>query len=166
MKKENLVKKVFVNSSVGFTVGVTLLMVAYASVYFIAGESIFKNEISQLQNIKTLLTQVVVTGIAYYLLFISFHIFSILQNKDLKDKYMVEHPYRTVLFISLAMLILLWIVEYMVSRTKIYGENIRILNLIILVLTFALEGLVFCIKSTRESHLIKKINKKLQERDS
>ena len=54
----------------------------------------------------------------------------------------------------------------MISRTKIYGENIRILNLIILVLNFALEGLVFCIKSTRESHLIKKINKKLQERDS
>lgn len=166
MKKENVLKKVLVKSLVGFTAGVTLLMIAYASVYFIAGESVFKNEISQLQNIKTLITQFVVIGIAYYLLFISFRIFSILQNKDLKDQYMAEHPYRTVLFISLYILILLWIVEYMISRTKIYGENIRILNLIILVLNFALEGLVFCIKSTRESHLIKKINKKLQERDS
>ena len=166
MKKENVLKKVLVKSLVGFTAGVTLLMIAYASVYFIAGESVFKNEISQLQNIKTLITQFVVIGIAYYLLFISFHIFSILQNKDFKDQYMAEHPYRTVLFISLSILILLWVVEYMISRTKIYGENIRILNLIILVLNFALEGLVFCIKSTRESHLIKKINKKLQERDS
>ena len=166
MKKENVVKNVLEKSLMGFTVGVTLLMIAYASVYFIAGESVFKNEISQLQNIKTLITQFVVIGIAYYLLFISFRIFSILQNKDLKDKYMAEHPYRTVLFISLAILILLWIVEYMVSRTKIYGENIRILNLIILVITYALVGLVFCIKCTKESHLIKKINKKIQERDS
>lgn len=166
MKKENVLKKVLVKSLVGFTAGVTLLMIAYASVYFIAGESVFKNEISQLQNIKTLITQFVVIGIAYYLLFISFRIFSILQNKDLKDQYMAEHPYRTVLFISLSILILLWIVEYMISRTKIYGENIRILNLIILVITYALVGLVFCIKCTKESHLIKKINKKIQERDS
>ena len=85
MKKENVLKKVLVKSLVGFTAGVTLLMIAYASVYFIAGESVFKNEISQLQNIKTLITQFVVIGIAYYLIFISFRIFSILQNKDLKE---------------------------------------------------------------------------------
>lgn len=166
MKKENVVKNVLVKSLVGFAVGVTLLMVAYAGIYFIIGENTFQNEICQLQNIKTLITQVVVTGIAYYLLFISFHIFSILQNKDLKDKYMSEHPYRTVLSISLAILILLWIVEYMVSRTKIYGENVRILNLIILVITYALVGLAFCIKSTKENYLIKKINQKLKERNS
>ena len=88
MKKENVVKNVLVKSLVGFAVGVTLLMVAYASIYFVVGESTFQNEICQLQNIKTLITQVIVTGIAYYLLFISFHIFSILQNKELKDKYM------------------------------------------------------------------------------
>lgn len=166
MKKENVLKKVLVKSLVGFTAGVTLLMIAYASVYFIAGESVFKNEISQLQNIKTLITQFVVIGIAYYLLFISFHIFSILQSKELKNKYMKNHPYKFVLTISLSVLVLTWIIVNMVSHTKIYSENIGDLNIIILVITYALEGLVFCIKSTRESHLIKKINKKLQERDS
>ena len=166
MKKENVLKKVLVKSLVGFTAGVTLLMIAYASVYFIAGESVFKNEISQLQNIKTLITQFVVIGIAYYLLFISFHIFSILQSKELKIKYMKNHPYKFVLTISLSVLVLTWIIVNMVSHTKIYSENIGDLNIIILVITYALEGLVFCIKSTRESHLIKKINKKLQERDS
>ena len=166
MKKENLVKKVFVNSLVGFTVGVTLLMVAYASIYFIAGESVFQNEIQQLQNIKTMLTQVIVTGIAYYLLFISFHIFSILQNKDLKDKYIAKHPYKCILTISLVMLVFTWIIVYMISHPKIYSENIGAVNLIILVITYALVGLVFCIKSTKESYLIKKINRKLQERNS
>ena len=166
MKKENVVKKVLVKSLVGFTVGVTLLMVAYASVYFIVDENTFQNEISQLQNIKALVTQIIVTGIAYYLLFISFHIFSILQSKELKNKYMKNHPYKFVLTISLSVLVLTWIIAYMVSHTKIYSENIGDLNIIILVITYALEGLVFCIKSTKESYLIKKINKKLQERNS
>ena len=57
MKKENVVKKVLVKSLAGFTVGVTLLMVAYASVYFISDTTVFQNEIAQLQNIKTLITQ-------------------------------------------------------------------------------------------------------------
>lgn len=166
MKKENLVKKVFVNSLVGFTVGVILLMVAYASIYFIVDEITFQNEIAQLQNIKTLITQVIVTGIAYYLLFISFHIFSILQNKDLKDKYMAEHPYKLVITASLAILVLLWGIEYIISRKQIYSENIKTLNLIILVTIYALVILVFCIKSTKESYLIKKINKKIKEKNS
>ena len=100
------------------------------------------------------------------MLFISFRIFSILQSKELKNKYMKNHPYKFVLTISLSVLVLTWIIVNMVSHTKIYSENIGDLNIIILVITYALEGLVFCIKSTRESHLIKKINKKLQERDS
>ena len=166
MKKENVVKNVLVKSLVGFAVGVTLLMVAYASIYFVVGESTFQNEICQLQNIKTLITQVIVTGIAYYLLFISFHIFSILQNKELKDKYMSEHPYRFVLTLSLALLIILWLVEYMISRKQIYSENIKTFNLIILVTIYVLVTLVFCIKCSKESYLIKKINKKLKERDS
>lgn len=45
-------------------------------------------------------------------------------------------------------------------------KNIEAVNLIILVITYALVGLVLCIKRTKESCLIKKINKKLQEKVS
>ena len=61
-------KKILLKSLSGFTLGVTLLIMAYVSVYFISGENTFIAEIQQLQNIKTLITQVIVSGIAYYLL--------------------------------------------------------------------------------------------------
>ena len=166
MKKENVVKKVLVKSLAGFTVGVTLLMIAYSSVYFISGEDLFQKEIAQLQNIKTLITQIIVNGVAYYLLFISFHIFSIMQNKELKDMYIVKHPYKFVLTGSIAILILLWITEFLISREQIYSITIKTLNLVILALVYAFVTLSICLKCTRENYLIKKINKKIKERNS
>lgn len=166
MKKENVVKKVLVKSLVGFTVGVTLLMIAYASVYFISGDNLFQNEIAQLQNIKTLITQIIVNGVAYYLLFISFHIFSIMQNKELKEQYMKIHPYRFVLTGSIGTLIFIFISIFMISNTHVYSENIKDLNIILLVSIYAIIGLCIILKCTVENYLLKKINQKLRERNS
>lgn len=166
MKKENVVKKVLVKSLVGFTVGVTLLMIAYASVYFISGEDLFQNEITQLQNIKALITQIIVSGVAYYLLFISFHIFSIMQNKELKEQYMNIHPYRFVLTESIVTLLFILISIFMISNTHIYSENIKDLNIILLVSIYAIIGLCIILKCTVENYLLEKINKKLRERNS
>ena len=166
MKKENVEKKVLVKSLVGFTVGVTLLMISYASVYFISGESIFQNEITQLQNIKALITQIIVSGVAYYLLFISFHIFSIMQNKELKEQYMNIHPYRFVLTESIVTLLFILISIFMISNTHIYSENIKDLNIILLVSIYAIIGLCIILKCTVENYLLEKINKKLRERNS
>ena len=166
MKKENVVKKVLVNSLAGFTVGVTLLIVAYTSVYFISGENTFQNEIAQLQNIKTLITQIIVSGIAYYLLFINFHIFSIMQNKELKEQYMKIHPYRFVLTESIGTLIFIFFSIFMFSNTHIYSENIKDLNIILLVSTYSIIGLCIILKCTVENYLLKKINQKLRERNS
>ena len=55
-------KKILLKSLSGFTLGVTLLIMAYVSVYFISGENTFIAEIQQLQNIKILITQVIVSG--------------------------------------------------------------------------------------------------------
>ncbi len=166
INQKNVVKKVLVKSLAGFTVGVTLLMVAYASVYFISDTTVFQNEIAQLQNIKTLITQITVNGISYYLLFIIFHIFSSLQNKELKEQYMNTHPYKFVLTGSIEILVLLWITVFMISNPQIYSSTIKTLNLIILVLVYALVMLKFVLKCTKESYFIKKINKKIKERNS
>lgn len=166
MKKENVVKEVLVKSLVGFTVGVTLLMIAYVSVYFISGEDLFQNEIAQLQNIKTLITQIIVNGVAFYLLFISFHIFSIMQNKELKEQYMKIHPYRFVLIESIGTLIFIFTSIFMISNTHIYSENIKDLNIILLVSIYAIIGLCTILKCTVENYLLKKINQKLRERNS
>ena len=45
-------KKILLKSLSGFTLGVTLLIMAYVSVYFISGENTFIAEIQKLQNIK------------------------------------------------------------------------------------------------------------------
>lgn len=160
MEKENVVKKVLVKSLVGFTVGVTLLMIAYASVYFLSNEDVFQNEISQLQNIKTLITQIIVNGIAYYLVFINFHIFSSLQNKELKEQYMKIHPYKFVLTGSIVILILMLIAIFMISNTHIYSVNIKDLNIILLVSVYAIIGLCIILKCTIENYLLKKLIKK------
>ena len=60
-------KKILLKSLSGFTLGITLLVIAYASIYFISGENTFIAEIQQLQNIKTLITQVIFSGIACFI---------------------------------------------------------------------------------------------------
>ena len=73
-------KKILLKSLSGFTLGITLLVIAYASIYFISGENIFIAEIQQLQNIKTLITQVIFSGIAYYLLAILLNYYNFEKN--------------------------------------------------------------------------------------
>ena len=166
MKKENLAKKILAKSLPGFTLGVTLLMLAYASVYFVVNESTFISEIIKLQNIKTLITQMTFMGIAYYILFIEFNIFLILQDKEIKNKYIRSHPYMFALIIPIIILaILLLVTTCLISNPKIYSEIIVDLNLVISVIIISLTILCMCIKSFIESDIIKKINKKLSERN-
>lgn len=166
MKKESLMIKVLKKSTIGFFIGITLLIVAYVGVYFILGEATFVKEMSQLQNIKTLIVQVVLTGIIYYMMLVCFKAFACIENKEMKDKYMLKHPY-TYLFIPLIITIIVFLLAiYILSNSNIYSENIATLNLIILIICFALSALIFCIKSFRESQVIKKINQKLKERNS
>lgn len=166
MKKENLVKNVLVKSLVGFTFGVTLLMVAYLCVYFIAGESVFQNEICQLQIAKTMIIQVLSIGFSYYIIFVSFHSFILLQNKEPEKKYVAKHPYTFILFLIVFTLFIMLIICYVLSNNRIFSENIGILNAIICVLTYAFFGFTLLIKCSIESYLVKKINKKLQEKIS
>lgn len=167
MKKGNLAKKILVKSLPGFTLGVTLLMLAYASVYFVVDESTFIIEIIKLQNIKTLITQMTFMGIAYYILFIEFNIFLILQDKVTINKHVKNHPYIFSVVVPLIiMLVVIFVVEYLILNQKIYSEIISKLNLIISVIIISLSILCIIIKSFIESDLIKKINKKLSEKNS
>lgn len=166
MKKENAVKKILIKAVVGFPVGVTLLIIAYASVYFIAGADVFNAELYQLHNINTLIHQTISSGVSGYLLFIAFYAISNLQNKELENKLITEHPYKSVFTIIISSMCIIGIIMVTLGNAKIFSENISTLNIIILVIVYALSGLVFCIKSARESHLIKEINQKLKGRNN
>ena len=90
----------------------------------------------------------------------------ILQDKDLKEQYMKIHPYRFVLTGSIGTLIFIFISIFMISNTHVYSENIKDLNIILLVSIYAIIGLCIILKCTVENYLLKKINQKLRERNS
>lgn len=166
MKKENLVKKILIKAVVGFPVGVMLLIIAYASVYFIAGVDVFNAELYQLHNIYTLIFQTISAGISGYLLFITFYAIYYLQNKELERKLLTEHPYKSIFTIIISSICIIFVIMTALGNTKIFSKNISDVNIIILVIIYTLSGFIFCIKSSRERHLIKEINQKIKERNN
>lgn len=165
MKKENIFRKIVIRSLLGFPIGITLLMINYASVYLIAGENVFKAEISQLQNIATLVLQLIIIGWVYYLFFILISIIANLnETRSTSDKFVVEHPWKTVLIMFIIIIASILIITLL--NFEVFSKNMSIMNIITYMIVFVAFGLYGCIKSTIESDLIKKINKKLKERNN
>lgn len=165
MKKETVFRKIVIHSLVGFPIGVTLLMINYASVYLIAGENIFKNEISQLQDISTLFLQLIIVGWAYYLLFILINVIAHLnETRSTSNKFLVKHPYKSILIMLIIMIATALILTLL--NFEIFSENMAIMNIISFIIIFVASVVCVCIKSAIESDLIKKINQKLKERNT
>ena len=166
MKKENIVSKILLKSIIGFSMGITLLVLSYASVYFISGETVFIAELYQLHNINIFISQFISAGIAGYILFIFFYIIFILQYKQLENlKLKAQHPYKFVFSEILLYISIILIILPILGNKKIFSENIIVLNISLLVLTYVLIALIFSIKVTKESILIKKINNLIQKRN-
>ncbi len=165
MKKENVIINVIIKSMIGFPIGITLLILAYISVYFIAGENVFINEFSQLLNIKTLISQVLFSGIIWYLMFINFNSYIEQQNKELENKDYLKHLYKEVLVLIIQVFIVIILLALSLN-TNIFSKNIETINLITIIIGYSLAGLYLCINFTKESHLIKEINKKIKEINS
>lgn len=163
MKKVKIIKKIIVNSLLGFPIGITLLMINYASIFLIAGESTYVSEISQLQNVATLLLQLVIIGFAYYLFFVNINIISHLNDtKFSSDQYLVEHPYKSIL--NLLLIIIISIFILVLLEFSVFTDNLITVNFISFIIVFILYGIYLCIKTTIENNIIKKINQKLKER--
>ena len=154
-------KKILLKSLSCFTLGITLLVIAYASIYFISGENIFIAEIQQLQNIKTLITQVIFSGIAYYLLVILLNYY-----KEFNEKYAISNPYKFVLATIVTFILLILVMFCVLGNANIYSKNIEMLNIIIVVCIYALTGLIFCIRNSIDKNLVNKFNQKLQEKNN
>lgn len=153
-------KKILLKSLSGFTLGITLLVIAYASIYFISGENTFIAEIQQLQNIKTLITQVIFSGIAYYLLAILLNYY-----KEFNEKYAISNPYKFVLATIVTFILLILVMFCVLGNANTYSKNIEMLNIIIVVCIYVLTGLIFCIRNSIDKNLVNKFNQKLQEKN-
>lgn len=165
MKKQNNFRKIITKSLLGFPIGISLLMISYASLYFIAGEDVFKTEIMQLQNIHTLIFQLITIGVIYLLFFIIISLFAFLnENKITSDKYAAEHPFKTLLIILLGYLIIVLICALIGS--KVFTKNIGTMNMISFAIISLFCGIYSSIKSIIESDIVKQINQKLKERNA
>lgn len=162
MKRESLAKDLLRTSIIGFTTGVTLLLVSYIGVYFIVGESAFIEEMRQLNNITTLLVQLISIGISYSITFIIFRINMYLLDKD----YASKCPHKTILSAILILVMNFVLVLDLLPNMNFYSENIGNMNIIIFVAIYGFGILGLCVKSFIESELIKKINYKLKEKNA
>ena len=165
MEKENVVRKILMKALVGFPVGVTLLILAYSSIYFISGEDVFNTELYQLHNINILISQIASVGIAGYLISITLNTILILQNKYLERKLMKKHPYKSVFALVLSYFCIITIFYLILVNEKIITEYIITLNIIILLIVYMFFGIVFGIKLFMEQDLIKKINQRIKKRN-
>lgn len=164
MKEEKIIKKILVNSLLGIFIGITALMISYASIYLLEGEVLYKAEIAQLENIHTLIFQLIMAGLAYYLFLIFMEIISNLDsNKTISDKFVVEHPRKAMLIMPCFMLIIVLIL--LLLKSKIFTEKIVIMNLSLFIIVFATSVICLCTKAIIESKVIKKINQKLKEKN-
>ena len=151
---------VFFKSIHGFTFGITMLLVSYISIYFILGENAFIMEIRQLENINLLINQIIVFGFMWYLLAIIFNMIILYQDNELKNK-KISYNYKDILF----MIIINFLLGAMfVIYKNIFSSNIGIMHIIIMSLAFSLITIYCLIRFLIDSSLIKKFNKKLQER--
>lgn len=165
MKKERIVKKILIKSLVGFPVGVMLLMLAYASMYFILGNNVFNAELNQLHNINTLLTQIISVGISGYMLFVIFEIINVFENKEVENNLIKKYNWKMALIILIE-IILCILIATILGSTRIFSKNISDINILILVIICVLSGLAICIKNLYETHIIKEINQKIKEKNN
>ena len=68
--------------------------------------------------------------------------------------------------IILSEIILCVLIVVILGSTKIFSKNISDINILILVIICVLSGIIICIKSLYERHIIKEINQKIKERNS
>lgn len=166
MQKENVVKKIFIRSAIGFPIGVTLLMLSYICIFFLFGEDIFNLELYQLHNINTLILQIVSLGIAGCILTFSSQLGNAMYTPIIQNKlksFVKTHPWKTQFLILLCVLCEYIIVAFLLTNS-IFSKTIAISNIFIYLLSNTFFVIFSMIRGLIQGDLIRKINQKIKER--
>ena len=162
MEIKKIIKENFVKSFIGFPIGALMLIISYVFIYFVGGKSIFKQEISALQDIHILITQIFVLGIAYYLLYMFYKNIQILNEAEYKE-IQLKYPYKTV-FTVILIGIVINISIFIIVTSELFSENLRVINILLVIFTLIIIGAENIVKSIKQSKIIEKINQKIKER--
>ena len=163
MKNENALNNIFLSSLAGFPLGITLLLISYIGIYCIAGENTANLELAQLQNVKTLVYQMMSLGLAYFILFVHINTVIFFKGKKTTD-FMYKHKFLTFL-IFLVLTLCILVSFYLVFNENVFSKNVATVNCTIIAVMYAVCTVAFMIKDVFENLIVKKINIKIQERN-
>lgn len=158
-----LKKEYFLKSILGISVGITLMMISYIGVFLIAGEDVFKFELSQIFDINILIKQLIAWGICGYLFFLEVFLFYGLQNKDNND--LKEHPYKVIFYVIASAFIPMLTIILILGNEHIFSENVGIVNMIVFAFLYIIAAIISLIKDFKDSMLVEMINRKIKERN-
>lgn len=140
---------------IGSTVGVTVLMLAYLGVYYIAGNEVFVQEISNLEQVKILQSQFAIIACIGGLLSLNVYIVESVRSCKKQPAYKLTGA---MLLLIISFVITNLIVEYIGT----FSENISNMIVIIEVVAFAGYCLIRIVKEGIDQFII---NKKLKEQN-
>lgn len=140
---------------IGSTVGVTGLMIAYLGVYYIAGNEVFVQEISNLEQIKILQSQLATIACIGVLISLSVYYVESVRSSKKQSAYKLTGA---ILLLLMSFGITLLIGEHIGQ----FSENIS--DMIVIIETVALAGycLIRIVKESIDGFII---NKKLKEQN-
>lgn len=148
-------KKLLVSIIFGFTLGVTLLILSYLGIYYVAGQETFNLVILKLVDINVLQNQILGAGFAGTMLaFVVYIMESFIEN----DK---QSPY-FVIFSMVASLLALIISMYHIKNMKSFDEVTSSMLLIFSVVLICAYMLFRCTQEAIDEFIL---NKKLKEKN-
>lgn len=103
-------------------------------------------------------------GLAYFIVFVNLNTALLILNRETTIKFTYKHPCISVLLLLLSVLGMI-ISLNLINIESIYSKNVAMLNVIIMVIIYAVACLVFMIKDVKENLLVKKINIKIKEKN-
>ena len=148
-------KKLLFRAILGFSLGITLLMVAYLGIYYIAGQELFDSVILRLSDVTVFQNQLLVVGFAGIMMAFAIHI---IENTLVEDKYSPS----IAIFSIIALLLSLSISMLLIKNIGAFDEALVDMLIIISTILFALYCLLHCIQETVDEFII---NKKIKEKN-
>ena len=149
-------KKLLSRIIFGFSLGVTLLVLSYISIYYIDGQETFNKLLLNLTNVTTFQNQILAVGFAGIAL--SFVVYLIEQTLE-EDK---QSASKCILSVVL-LLICTCISMFFIKNINVFNESIVYMLIVFIVALFAMFSLFHCVQETIDEFIL---NKKLKEKNN
>lgn len=148
-------KKLLVRIFFGFSVGVTLLVLSYLGIYYVAGQDTFISVILKLTDASVLQNQILAVGFTGIMLAFAVYIIEGFIEKDNQSP--------TMMIVSVITLLLALVMSmYSIQNIKVFDKATYTMILIISLILICIYMLFHCAKEVIDEFIL---NKKLKEKN-